>query len=403
MSEYNVRPLAESEFRDASRVFLASLHHPAPTDEQWQRSSSRYEPGRVFGAFRGGELVGTTMALSSSIAVPGGEVLPASAVTGVGVRADHTRRGVLRSLMRTQLDDVRARGEPVAMLHASEAVIYGRFGYGEGTRTRTVSLDTHRAVLHAQAPSGGSIRLVGKDEAGKLLPDLYRRIASSRPGTISRSEGWWDSRLGVLSGAQMVVAVHTGDDGEDDGFALYEVSKNDHRFDDGVCTLQVSDLQSADAVATASLWRFLLGVDLVDRVVAIDRPVDEPLEWLLTDRRTCRVSSIQDDLWLRLVDVPAALAARRYGAAEPVVIEVRDDFLPENSGIYRIGPEGMRRSDARPQLGLGVDVLASLYLGDAGVSALAAANRLEVHDRSAVAEADRLFATAETPWCGTGF
>ncbi|MDR7303469.1 GNAT family N-acetyltransferase [Haloactinomyces albus] len=403
MSEHDVRPLAEAEFRDANRVFLSSLHRPAPTDQQWERSTARYEPGRVFGAFRSGELVGTTMALGSSLAVPGGAVLPASAVTGVGVRADHTRRGVLRALMRTQLDDVRDRGEPVAMLHASEAVIYGRFGYGEATRTRTVSLDTHRATLHADAPSGGSIRLLDKAEAGKILPELYRRIVSSRPGTISRSDGWWESRLGVFSGEQMVVAIHTGEDGVDDGFALYEAKMNDYRFDDGTCELQVGDIRGADAVATASLWRFLLGVDLVDRVVVIDRPVDEPLERLLTDRRACRVSSVQDDLWVRLVDVPAALAARGYGTAEPVVVEVRDGFLPENSGSYRIGADGVQRCAAQPQLSMDVDVLASLYLGDVGVSALAAGGRVAVHDPAAVAEADRLFAMTEAPWCGTGF
>ncbi|QUH01775.1 GNAT family N-acetyltransferase [Saccharopolyspora erythraea] len=401
MDDLDVRPLAESEHRRARSLFMRSLHRPDVDDQQWERVAGRYEPGRVLGSFDEGELAGTAISLASSIAVPGGGVLPAAAVTGVGVRADRTRRGALRSLMRRQLADARESGEPLAMLHASEAVIYERFGYGVATRSRTVSLDRFRSVLRPEAPVGGRVRMVDADTAAKLLPEIYRNIGLRRTGMISRSDGWWTSWLAALR-ESTVAAVHSDDDGVDDGFVLYEAKANDYRFDDGAITLQVLDIQGADPAVVAGLWGFLLGLDLADRIVAI-RPVDELLEWWLTDRRQCRVTSVDDDLWLRLVDVPAALSARTYGKADPVVVEVRDAFLPDNSGHYRIEPGEVRRCGDSPQLSLGVDALASLYLGDVAVSDLVAAGRVAVHDPSAVAAADRLFATAETPWCGTSF
>lgn len=406
MATHDVRQLAESEFRSANSVFMGALNFRGSTDAEWASRSRRFHRGRVWGDFVDGELAGTTLSLPSTVTVPGGAQLPAAAVSGVGVRADRTRRGVLTRLMAAQLANVRDRGEPIAMLHASETAIYPRFGYGVATRSRTVELNTHHASMRPEAPGdAGSVRLVDVGQARKLLPEAYRRVAG-RPGVIARDDSWWESGLGEIetSGENTVLAVHTDADGAPDGFARWIPRSNDHRFSDGLCTLEVQDLQGADVAAVAGLWRFLLGIDLADRVMAADRPVDEPLEWWLTDSRQCRVRALQDDLWLRLVDVPTALAARSYGDAEPVVVQVRDRFLPENSGSYRIGPGGVERVDAAtPQIGLDVDVLGSLYLGDVAVSTLAAANRLDVHDSAALADADRLFGTLRPPWCGTPF
>ncbi|MER7081452.1 GNAT family N-acetyltransferase, partial [Saccharopolyspora kobensis] len=321
----------------------------------------------------------------------------AGAVTGVGVRAHRTRRGVLRGLMRAQLDDVAQRGEPVAMLHASEATIYERFGYGVASRHRKVELERARVAFRDDAPRGGQVRVLDWDAAGSLLPGIYRRFGVGRPGWIGRDEAWWTGIRQYL-GEGCLVAVHSGEDGADDGFAVYEPKSGA-----GGTTVDVHDLKGADAAAVAELWRFLLGIDLVARVVGHVRPLDEPLEWWLTDRRRCEVTEIADDLWVRLVDVLAALRARTYGPAEPVVVEVRDAFLPDNEGGYRIGPDGVERSTAEPQLSLDVSTLAALYLGDQLPSTLVAAGRVEVRDPAALAAADRLFATLETPWCGTGF
>lgn len=405
MPECEVRPLAESEFRAAHDVFATSLQAPQPISaERWQRSAQRYEVGRAFGAYLGGELSGTAMSMSSSLVVPGGAVLPAAAVTGVGVRADRTRRGLLRELMRAQLADLRRRGEPVAMLHASETPIYPRFGYGVATRSQRVALRTSRAAMRPEAPGDGEVRLVDGGTAEKLLPALYAGLPG-RPGMIARTEGWWRTRLADTAehGGGQLVAVRTGPDGQDDGFAVYEPDKADHVFGDGSCTVKVLDLQAAGPAAEAALWRFLLRLDLVTEVVAADRPLDEALPWWLHDARACRIDRVDDDLWVRLVDVPRALAARGYGPGEPVVLEVRDPVLPENSGSYRVGPDGAAPCAEPGQLVLDADVLGALYLGDVLVSTLAAANRVQVRDEAAVERADRLFASVRPPWCGTPF
>ena len=174
-------------------------------------------------------------------------------------------------------------------------------------------------------------------------------------------------------------------------------------FDVAESQLQVHDLQAADSAVAASLWRFLLDIDLVNQVRVVDRPLDEPLELWLTDRRQCRTVATYDDLWLRLVDVETALQQRAFGSAEPVTIEVADSMLPTNSGCYRISGQGVERSTGQPQLSMDVATLASLYLGDHPVSRMVEAGRIQVHDAEAVPRAEELFRTGRLPWCGTNF
>lgn len=399
---HRVRSLTSSELRAANDLFRRTIHQPPVTDEHWERIFPVRIPERNFGAFLDGELVGTAASSVVSLAVPGGAT-SAAAVTMVGVRADSTRRGALTAMMGAQLADVRDRGESAAILHASEATIYGRFGYGPATRSRVVSMDTRAAVMRADAPGGGRVRVVDSGESTKGLSELYGRIGLHRPGMISREDAWWRHVEAGYSDVFPAVAVHVGQDGVEDGFAVYQSITGDHRVGDFSCTLQVRDLQAANPAAAADLYRFLLGVDLARRVRVALRPVDEPLEWWLADRRTAEVSHLADDLWLRLVDVPAALAARTYGGTEPVVIEVRDGFLPDNSGNYRIGRDGVDRCDRPAQLALEVDALGAVYLGDVSFVTLAAANRVTVLDPAALATADQVFATPRLPWCGTGF
>ncbi|WP_433869287.1 GNAT family N-acetyltransferase [Saccharopolyspora sp. CA-218241] len=402
MHAHEFRPLADTEFRPARDLFMRALNLPPVTDEMWKSVSRTSEPGRVFGGFLDGELAGTALTGTSALAVPGGAEVPAGAVTGVGVRADRTRRGVLTGLMRAQFDDTRERGEPVTMLHASEAVIYERFGYGVATRSRTVSLDRFRAALRPDAPRGGRMDLLDPEAARTVLPDVYRGLGLVRPGSIVRGDAWWDMNL-AMAPRDAVAVVHYDPAGVPDGFLRYEPKSRDHRFDDGTVTLQVRDLVAGDAIAAAELWRFLFERDLTDRIVAVDRPLDEPVEWLMVDRRACRTTAVGDDLWLRLVDVAAALRARTFNAAEPVLVEVHDRFLPDNEGTYRIGPEDVERTEQRPQLSMDVSALAALYLGDVSVSALAAAGRVQVHEPAALPGADHLFTTDVVPWCGTPF
>ncbi|PRY37454.1 GNAT family N-acetyltransferase [Umezawaea tangerina] len=401
MADHDIRVLDETQVRAAHTLFRGSLHTAPAPDEKWEQVKGTYEPGRTLGAFQDDELVGTAQSWAAGrLAVPGGDV-PLAAVSRVGVRTDWTRRGVLSALMRRQLRSFQEAGEITATLRASESTIYGRFGYGVASRGRGVKIDRYRAALLPSPGTGGRIRLVDKDTALTLAPRIYEAAGLTRPGATSRWPAWWQLNLPRAFDENGKLAVHRGPDG-DDGFVVYEV-KSSSPSGHGNWVLTVLDLVAATPQVWAELWRFVFRVDVVDEVVGDLRPLDEPLEWLFADRRVVKVTEVEDETWLRLVDVPAALAARAYGRAEPVVIGVRDRYLPENDGTYRVTPDGAERTDRPADLALDVDLLASTYLGDVPFSTLAAAGRVDVLDHTALPRADALFGTSQSPWAGTFF
>ncbi|WP_158883827.1 GNAT family N-acetyltransferase [Amycolatopsis anabasis] len=403
MTDIEVRPVAEGEQRAVLGVLKAALHSKPPSDEEWELAGRSFPADRKFAVFAEGRPVGLTSSFATEIAVPGGALVSLAAVDGVGVRADHTRRGIMTALLSEQLRDCARRGEVFAALHASESTIYGRFGYGVATRGKTVRVSGAR--FRPEAPTGGRVRLLEPEVAVKEIPALYQRIAPSRPGMIARPEVWWPSyhdRLLAPRG-DYLVAVHTGPGG-DDGFAMYQpVDLRTFETPNRGTALEVRDLQAANPVARAGLWRFLVGVDLVSEVRAPMRPVDEPIGAMLVDPRACEVVGLADHTWLRVLDVPAALAARSYRSADPIVLEVIDEALPANSGRYRIGVDGVGRTDEPGQLKVTAEVLAMIYLGEWAPSVLAEVGRVEVADPAALEPADELFRTTVRPWCGTYF
>ena len=348
------------------------------------------------------------MSYPSRTAVPGGAVLPTAAVTRVGVRADRTRRGLATALMRAQLDDLRARGDALALLWAIESGIYGRYGYGVATRARNIRVRALREALRPQAPAGGTVRILDRVEIVPVLSAVHDTLALRRPGGISRTPGWWEGYADRHADDALLAAVHTDKDGTDDGFAVgITGGRGPFGPDGGGYTLRVEDLHAADTPAAAGLWRFLLGVDLVAHVEAAVA-VDDPLELLLADPRDAVVTGLADETWLRLVDVPTALAARSFRAdVAPLLLAVHDPLLPENTGVYRIAGEGTERvgplGACEPELSCGVAALAPAYLGDRSPSTLTATGWWTVHDPTAPARADALFAAAPAPWCGTHF
>lgn len=394
-----MRTLRPDEHRAAVDLFRSTLHVVPTTDETWKLSERMLQPGRTLGAFDT-ELIGTARSFDAEVTLPGGARAGVAGVTGVGVRPDRTRRGILTGLMRTQLADIAARGLPFAALRASEGVIYNRFGYGVATRSRGYEIDRRRAVLRPDVPAGGQVELWSLDTALERLPALYESLPHTRPGMMTRPPYWWPGweRHAREATSPVVTAVHHGAQGPD-GYVVYSVERK-HWNDPAV--LNIISLQTATSEASTGLWRYLLGVDLVDTLRAEERPLDELPELLFTDIRAVKDTGGGDELWLRLADVPAALAARSY-VGEPVVLEVADPVLDGNSGRYRVAPDGVERTEETPDLRLGVDALAMIYLGAWRPSQLAAAGRIQPVGPSSPERADRLFATPVPAWCGTHF
>lgn len=399
MSDFSVRPLRSDEDRAALDLFRRALHVKELTDEEWSAAAESFQPDRALGAFDP-ELIGTVRSFDSEVTLPGGGTTPLAAVSLVGVRSDRTRRGVLTALMRAQFEDFAARGFPAAMLHASEGAIYGRFGYGVAARGKSIEVDRHRARFRPEVPAGGQISLLDLEGTIEQWPSLFDALPRTRPGMIARSPNLWPGYVREVrrSTTPIATAVHQGPDGTD-GYVTYTVERAHFG---APAQLKIQSFHYASPDAFAGLWRYLLSVDLVDRVTAEKRPLDEPIELLFTDPRHAAVQKTQDEGWLRLVDVAAMLDARTYHG-EPVVIEVNDPFLEHNSGRYRLSGEGAARTTDPADLGLDADTLSMLYLGGWRASDLATAGRVRATGESALERADLLFGTRVNPWCGTFF
>jgi len=365
---------------------------------------------RCLAVFDGDAIVGTAGAHSFRLTVPGGAPVDAAGVSIVGVLPTHRRRGLLRRMMVEQLDDVARRGEAVALLTSSESSIYERFGYGVGTFSTRFELASEHATLAASPSAPGRVRLVEGDAAVAASRAVYDVVVASRVGEVGRTEGWWrhvyfpPSRTG--KGVEFFTVVHDRPDGVPDAVARYAV---DEHATHGIAmnTLRVLEIHAADAEAEAALWDFLFGIDLVGEVQGVDRPVDDPLRWRLPDPRRMRVGQLRDHLWVRVVDVAAALGARVYAIDDAIVIDVVDPFRSANNGRWRIdgGPDGATctSTDADPDLTLGAPDLGALYLGGVAPSTLAAAGRIAPHTEGALRRADRFFPVLPAPRCTTHF
>lgn len=399
----DLRPVACDELCAWAATITEAFGRDPSVEYLEHRRAEASEAGRALGVFDGPDIVATANALSRRLSVPGGE-LPAAYVSSVAVLPTHRRRGLFGALMDRQLADIHDRGEPVAALEASESGIYGRFGYGVGAESLRVEIPRAHAALLVPRPRG-RLRLVDRDEAAKTWPEVYDRVRVDRPGVLSRSAEWWDNEVlwdppaerGAESANHHVTYEDTG--GRAAGYVRYRVHR---RWADGLPDgrLSIGELVATSAEAAAGLWHYVVGVDLVSTVAGVGRPVDEPLTWMLSDPRRLRRCR-SDALWLRLVDVAAALGERRYAGPGRLVIDVADDTCPWNRGRLELdgGPDGaeVRRTRRRADLTIAAADLAAGYLGGVSFATLAAAGRIDASP-AAIAAADRLFATPVAPW-----
>ncbi len=362
------------------------------------------EPGRTIGAFLDDQLVGTADAVTSRLTLPGGSLVGHAAVTHIGVLPSFTRKGVATDLVRHQLHDIAARGEAVATLRASEATIYERYGYGVASVSQTVEVQTARAALRPGVGAGGPVRLLDPADVWDVLPRIYADHRPSRPGTIDRPDVWWyGARLRTESSpGPWYVAAH-GILGSENGFARYRPIDTDKWFVSDQRTIVVEDFFAPDVDSYLGLLRFLLGLDLIDRVTFWMLPLDDPLPWLLLDQRAARVTATHDETWLRIVDVEKTLAARQYVGDGRVAIAVDDPLLPDNSITVAITRGGAERTGQRPQLRIGIAGLAAVLLGGATWRSLAIAGVAGADDPAHLAVADQLFTTQDAPYAGFFF
>ena len=396
---------SEDDLIAAANVFRAAMvGFPPLSNLAPGQITKLLEPGRTIGAFVGGQLVGTADAVSSRLTLPGEAIVRHAAVTHIGVLPSFTRQGIAADLIRHQLDDIAARGEVVATLRASEATIYERYGYGVASSSQTVEVQTARAALRAEVEADGPVRLVDTAEAWDVLPRIYAENRPSRPGTIDRPEAWWQGlRLRTESSSGPSYIAVYGEPGSESGFARYRPVDTEAWFVSDQRTIAVEDFFAPNPDAYLGLLRFLLGLDLIDRVVFWMLPIDHPLPWLLADRRAVRVTAVHDETWLRVIDAHEALAARRYVGDGAVTIAVNDPLLTNNSACFAINGGGAEPTHRRPQVHVGVAGLAAVLLGGVTWGDLAVAGLARADDPAALVVADQLFAVRDAPYAGFFF
>jgi predicted acetyltransferase len=396
---------SENDLVAAANLFrTAMVGFPPLSDLQPGQISELLEPGRTVGAFVGGQLVGTADGVTSGLTLPGGAIVGHVAVSHIGVLPSFTRKGIATELMDHQLRDIAARGEVVATLRASEATIYERYGYGVASSSQTVEVHTARAALRPGVGTGAPVRLLDPTQTFDVLPRIYAENRPSRAGTIDRPKVWWRGlRLRSESSSGPAYVAVCGDPGSESGFTRYRPIDTEKWFVSDQRTIVVEDFFAPTTDAYLGLLRFLLGLDLVDRVVFWMLPVDDPLPWLLVDRRAMRITAVHDETWLRVVDAEKALAARRYAEDGPVTIAVNDPLLQNNSVSFTIAGGGAEPTNRRAQLHVGVEGLAAVLLGGGTWRGLAVAGLARADDPAALAVADRMFAVAEAPYAGFFF
>ncbi|CAN5198834.1 GNAT family N-acetyltransferase [soil metagenome] len=393
-----IRSPSEDELRAAMQAGETAFGEEQK-DEDFERHSRMMSTERFYAAYDCDVPVGTTASFSFTLTVPGGE-LPAGGVTWVGVLPSHRRRGVLTQMMRRQLDDLRELGDPLAILWASEAAIYGRFGYEIAAPTMMMDADRSRFAYRDDPGPSGAVRIVDREEAARLLPQVYDAYRRAVPGAVARSADWWQQyRLADpehwRSGAGPKFNAVLEFDGRPVAYVLYRI-KND--WDGGYSKSEVKLVETCatSPAAERELWRFVFGIDLIARVQGRHDP-GSPLFLMLVDPRSLQLR-VSEGLWLRFVDLGAALDGRTYATDDSVVLEVRDEFCPWNAGRWRVG-EKVERTCDEADLELDTADLASAYLGAFDFNRLAAAERVRELRPGALDRATELFRTSRPPHC----
>lgn len=408
-ASYPIRPLDDSEVPSFGLVSDHAFNSNWPPDEMARLDQYVIEPERTLAAFDGDRMVGTTLAFSFGLTVPGGDSVGAAGISGVSVLPTHRRRGILSSLMRRQIADIAAGSEPVAALFASEAAIYGRFGYGSAADQYSFTFKRGEGSLRPLPGPAPNLRLAEPKSAVAELKAVYETLRPARPGMLTRHDGFWQLHLSdpefMREGSSPLHCVIAEGQSGPRGYALYAVKPDWGSDGMPAQVLHVRELFWTDPASCAALWADLLSRDLVIEVRTRLRPADDPIQYLLVDPRRTR-ARVTDGLWIRIIDLPAALTSRSYASAVDVVIEVSDPLVQANQGRWRLtaggpgdgGKPTCERTTADADIALPVSALGAAYLGGARLGGLAAAGQVTELTTGALAALSAAMWWDPAPW-----
>lgn len=405
--DIELRSISRADLKDFLATCEAAFGFDVK-DEMVERIARILRPERTIAAFDGETMVGTAADFEFVLTVPGGKV-PAAGVTMVGVVPSHRRKGVLTKMMHSQLERVHSSGEPLAVLWASEGNIYQRFGYGVATMYSRIDLDRDRAQFRLSGPATGRMRMLESDKAVDVLADVYDRVCDITPGMFERSREWWEAH--TLADPE---EDRDGDgpkfravwelDGRAEAYVIYRVHQDWDTEPTG--HVRVYEAMGTSPQATREIWRFVIGIDLVARIKGIAQPGLHPLLFMLAEPRRLR-ARLSDALFVRLVDVRAALEARSYAADGAITFELSDPQFAHNEGRWRLqvnsGRGTVERTTVAPDLVLTASDLASVYLGGFTFRQVLYSGTVTEARPGALWAADTLFRSEVEPWCAEIF
>lgn len=399
---FQLRPITADETEDYLATVTTAMG--SPVSEGRRRQHAMYSvPERTLAAFDGDEMVAAGQSVPFSMSVPGGADVGTAGIKGIGVLPTHRRQGLLTAIMRRLVDDARDRGEAVSVLWPTESAIYPRFGYSPATVAARYRVNQAHAPLVAGTPRSGRVRLIPIDKARDAVGPVYEALRRTVPGMSARTPALWDQFESGLSGTGNVVVVE--EDGQVTGYARYSIEA-EWSSSGPANEVNVGEIAYLTSGAAGSLWTYLLDLDLVSVLSCWHRPPDDPLPWLIEENRKLE-RHVRDGVWLRLVDLPAALAARRYAAPLDVTLEVKDTFAPWNEGRWHVSGdrEGAEcvRTESEPDLLLDSTTVAAAYLGGHPLLTLAGAGRVDERTPGSLDAASRAFDWSPAPWAVTWF
>jgi predicted acetyltransferase len=395
------------------------FHFDAFTDEQLAQYREGFGPTRAIGVWDSTTVepegpVATVASWRSPVSLGEGRSVDAWAISLVSVAATHRRRGIARALLEGEVRAAHAAGLPLAMLTVSEATIYGRWGFGPAASAADYRIDTRGLRFTAPLPQG-RVHRVSTAALRELAPDLTQRAHGRVAGEVPLESQGYDRMFALAArtashAPKLRAARYDDENGVPQGFVLYSVAENPLDFADHALTVEYLCAASDDAYV--ALWHYVLDQDLVATVTAGLRPVDEPLPWLVSNPRAVQTTARRDHLWLRILDVPAALSARRYAAADSVLLRVTDALGPaegawmlttDTSGAATVAPADAGAPSGAAVIDLDVAALGALMLGGTPADALRLAGRLAEGSPGSAARFDAVLRAPRAPHLSTWF
>lgn len=371
----------------------------AITDRVLLRAAYAPEPNRL------PELVpaGTYASFDKTVNVGGGRVLHSDYIYDVTVLPTHRRRGLLRQMTAVDLVEARDRGTPLASLMTSEGAIYGRFGFGIATRNQSVEISTRGADLRLRSRRPERVEVARPSQLRQTFTDVFARFHATTRGSHDRTADYLDRLTGVHTGERrgpdpaVRAALHYDEAGQVDGYVVYTAEPD--------ATLRVRDLVALGPDAELGLWQFLGDIDLIERLVFTRFSSTSPLTHALVDPRAVRITNDSDAVWLRILDVVAAMSARGYDHDGAVRLAVVDP-LGHAQGTFEIevtdGQGQVSPTHADPEVTIDIEGLSAGYLGLVSPLTLAAAGRV-TGDRAAIARFAQLMQTDLPPYAMSDF